>query len=376
MDTISLHSDDSFHRPKSQSWIRGWWREILSMAVSLACTVCLVSILIAMKDRPHTAWAVPFVSLPAMLSILTTISKSTTALALAACMSQYKWIYFKERARKLSDLNLLDDASRGPNGSLFLLLEKPLALASLGAVAIILSLSLEPSVQQIVNLTPRNRTLTISDQNVFLKLAHRYDGGATGPLDRYHSIVDTDSAETENIDIPMQAAMYSGLYNLDTPPVFSCPSNCSWPDTYVSLGFKSNCTDVTDEVFRRYGISHESFDSGDNIITPGNITLDVGLTGPDSQSRPVVVIRSRALFNGGLDQGPVDNKTAPVHRVDPNIARIAVFRHDTTGTSRRKNITECDISVVAYKYSEITVINDKLVEGKEESISLQYYYYY
>ncbi|KAK4163288.1 hypothetical protein QBC43DRAFT_355035, partial [Cladorrhinum sp. PSN259] len=356
MDTDSLYPknpNDENGRPNPQSWIRGWWRETLAVGVSLCCTLCIALLLFVMKNRPLGEWAVPYISLPATLSILTTISKSTTALALAACISQYKWIYFKADARKLSDFNLLDHASRGPNGALFLILAKgPLMLASLGAVTTILSLALEPSVQQILNLT--SRPDWVEDGKASFPIARRYEGGARGSIyaDWYKPL---DSPDSETVDIAMQAAIYNGLFNLTSRPAFSCPSEtCKWLDSYVSLGFQSNCTDVTAETFRHWEASNNLRDGRTqyNVTTPGRVGLDLNIPAGGDE-HPLVVVGSRSLLWSKADA----NRTT--YTMKPRIARIAVYRGNSSfpfrssNQPRYKNITECDITLVAYRYSEV-----------------------
>lgn len=62
--------------------------------------------------------------LNSILSISATVSKSSLLMANAAAMSQLKWIRLGSRSKRhrLYDIQLYDDASRGPWGSLMLLM--------------------------------------------------------------------------------------------------------------------------------------------------------------------------------------------------------------------------------------------------------------
>ncbi|KAF2792355.1 hypothetical protein K505DRAFT_210984, partial [Melanomma pulvis-pyrius CBS 109.77] len=67
----------------------------------------------------------------------------------ASCIGQLKWLWFKAKPRKTTDLERFDMASRGPEGSLKLLFQLPrLRLVSLGAIVTILMLSFQTFIQQ------------------------------------------------------------------------------------------------------------------------------------------------------------------------------------------------------------------------------------
>ncbi len=99
-----------------------WWLwEILAVFLSLSSFSALVIVLIVYDGR-----AVPQlrISLNAIVSILGTISKTSMMFSITATLSQFKWLLFSGRTRQLKDLQLYDDASRGPLGSSALLLSE------------------------------------------------------------------------------------------------------------------------------------------------------------------------------------------------------------------------------------------------------------
>ena len=57
----------------------------------------------------------------AVISFLTTIAKACMVLSVAAAIGQSKWLWFQDDSRILQDIELFDDASRGPLGSLRML---------------------------------------------------------------------------------------------------------------------------------------------------------------------------------------------------------------------------------------------------------------
>lgn len=99
-----------------------WWLwEILAVVLSLGTFSALVIILIVYNGR-NVAQIPQGISLNAIVSILSTISKSSLIFSISATLSQFKWLLFSGRTRQLQNLQLYDDASRGPLGSSLLLL--------------------------------------------------------------------------------------------------------------------------------------------------------------------------------------------------------------------------------------------------------------
>ncbi|KAL2161264.1 hypothetical protein VTH06DRAFT_8484 [Thermothelomyces fergusii] len=98
-------------------WARGAWSwEVLSMLARFGCMAGIVAILVLMDDR-SLADTNFFLHISATVGIFGTALKSTAAFIGCGCMSQYKWLHFKPSPRKLADLKLIDEASRGPLGS-------------------------------------------------------------------------------------------------------------------------------------------------------------------------------------------------------------------------------------------------------------------
>lgn len=79
----------------------------------LATIVLLVRIY---ENKPAPTWheAITFNS---VLSWLSTIAKLTLMIPVAQCIGQMKWVLFGTEKRKLSDLDLIDGASRDALGA-------------------------------------------------------------------------------------------------------------------------------------------------------------------------------------------------------------------------------------------------------------------
>ena len=99
-----------------------WWLwEILAVLLSFGNFSALVIVLIVYDGRAVSALP-KRISLNAIVSILGTISRTSLMFSITATPCQYKWLLFSGRTRQLKDLQLYDDASRGPLGSSALLI--------------------------------------------------------------------------------------------------------------------------------------------------------------------------------------------------------------------------------------------------------------
>jgi hypothetical protein len=135
--------------PHAVQW--WWWWDIAAAVLCLTSMFMVIFVLVAMNNKPLDDW--PLAIQPnSMIAVLTTIGKAAMLVPIASAISQLKWLHYRHEARPLNHLQIYDDASRGPWGSLIYLksLPKP-TLASCGALIMILALGIEPSAQQILS---------------------------------------------------------------------------------------------------------------------------------------------------------------------------------------------------------------------------------
>ena len=104
-------------------WFIVWWLELAAFLFSFMCLATNVGILSALNGRELRNWTVANVEITpnTLISILATLSKSSLLLPVAEGISQLKWSYFQLKAQRIVDMQVFDDASRGPLGSLRLL---------------------------------------------------------------------------------------------------------------------------------------------------------------------------------------------------------------------------------------------------------------
>lgn len=163
-------------RRHRRSWFSLWTLEIFASILSVTCVVCMVAFLAAIDAKPYNSWRVGHIHMTpnSLLSILATLSKSSLLLVVAETLGQLKWTYFQQRPQRLYDLQIFDDASRGPLGAAQLLwkINVQALVASAGAVVTILTLAIDPLTQQVLSFptawTPsHNVTASINTAKVF-----------------------------------------------------------------------------------------------------------------------------------------------------------------------------------------------------------------
>ena len=100
-----------------------WILEILACLFSLVTLATIFIILNHWNSTDVGAWSHSW-SLNSEIGLLATLSQIAIAVPLAAGISQLKWVWYKN-TRKLSDLDIFDEGSRGPLGSVKLLFSRP-----------------------------------------------------------------------------------------------------------------------------------------------------------------------------------------------------------------------------------------------------------
>lgn len=108
-------------------------------------------------------------------------------------------------------------------------------MASVGALIYLLTTASDPFVQQVVRYVTCSSVLHPDSATVARTNIYNQTGIHMGPLE--HSL-----------DIPMQVAIYKGIYNAYTPISPECSTgNCTFGE-YRTLGMCSECSDVTPQV--------------------------------------------------------------------------------------------------------------------------------
>ncbi|KAK2751510.1 hypothetical protein CKAH01_17891 [Colletotrichum kahawae] len=324
-----------------------WGLEIVTSIGSLAILAVVAYIFSDVDGKPLSAWTLP-ISLNALVSVLTTTASAAIMHGVSAFISQLKWLHFKNGPQKLEHLEKFDGASRGPWGSLKFLVSMKLNLATIGALITIVRLGLSPLAQQVVKIDERSVNSTI-DENVTFGFAHAYNRGVIfADLRTFSGGIPQDPN--------MQAAILQGLYNISTPATFACPVSCKWQGSYVSLGFTTECRDVTQTTLQSQVCEHPT-DSIENcnMTTPGNIGL--------SSHRQHTEWGTRYQMNVSLSKRPDEF---------PELARFAIYRAspDHNFQLLDVNVTECSLSLAAFNYTDAQSNGTAFAFGDTQEIDL------
>lgn len=140
----------------------------------------------------------------------------------------------------------------------------------------------------------------------------------------------------------MQSAIVQGLYGIETPATFNCPGVCQWTGSYMSLGFKSSCNNVTQETLQTQTCNGTQSSNVCNMTTPGGLTVTTRWGNTDWATN--YFMNATSLLG--------ENTTTRLNTL-PDITRFAVYRASPDGnfTALDVNVTECVLSLTAYEYT-------------------------
>jgi hypothetical protein len=146
----------------------------------------------------------------------------------------------------------------------------------------------------------------------------------------------------------MQGALLKGLYGLPVSEPISCPGTCTWTDEYISLGFRSNCRDVTATTTANQICTGSPGNSNRcSLTTPKGVRLTTAWV-ITSESTAIAVNATSTLPTSVAWTGPFS----------PNdFITIGVFKAPLSFNQSQitgEKILECGISLTAYRYSNIS----------------------
>ncbi|KAL8386495.1 hypothetical protein RB599_010694 [Gaeumannomyces hyphopodioides] len=151
-------------------WCEAYAWELLGLAVASGALAAIAVLAATSNGRPASVTALaaatgPF-TLNALVALLATVGKGAMLSTVGLCMAQLKWARFTTRGggggskasapRPLSEFCAIDQASRGPVGSLAALpaiFAMPLVLV--GALIMVVAVGFDFAAQQLISLEPR-----------------------------------------------------------------------------------------------------------------------------------------------------------------------------------------------------------------------------
>ena len=90
-----------------------WIPETTAALVSSSSLAALIAVLLAANGKPILEWQWHNVTLNAIVSVLSTISRLSALFVLSSAIGQAKWVMFSRGPASLLDFETIDLASRG-----------------------------------------------------------------------------------------------------------------------------------------------------------------------------------------------------------------------------------------------------------------------
>ncbi|CAG7921681.1 unnamed protein product [Penicillium olsonii] len=240
-------------------WGSSWTLEFISCLMSVIFLAAIIVVLRMYDGKPMPDW--PYgITLNALVSVLSTVMKAAMVFIITEGLSQLKWSWFS-KGNKLSDLALLDAASRGPAGAFIALFRfVPRHLVTFGCLVLVIAAATDPFVQQVMGIkersihAPGKSSVQICDSNIYTD----YSEGAGPGMNK--------------VPLSTLGAIYSGIFQEQTPnsknALMDCPTgNCTFTP-YQSLGFCSRCSNITSFLTKKKQAGMVSYMSAYNYTLP------------------------------------------------------------------------------------------------------------
>ncbi|CAG8280084.1 unnamed protein product [Penicillium salamii] len=240
-------------------WGSSWTLEFISCLMSVIFLAAIIVVLYMYDGKPMPDW--PYgITLNALVSVLSTVMKAAMVFIITEALSQLKWSWFS-KGNKLSDLALLDAASRGPAGAFIALFRfVPRHLVTFGCLVLVIAAATDPFVQQVMGIkersvqAPGKSSIQICDSNEY----NDWDEGAGPGMNK--------------VPLSTLGAIYSGIFQEQTPnkknTLMDCATgNCTFTP-YQTLGFCSRCANITSSLKKKKQAGMVSYMSAYNYTLP------------------------------------------------------------------------------------------------------------
>jgi hypothetical protein len=136
-----------------------------------------------------------------------------------------------------------------------------------------------------------------------------------------------------------------GIFNISAPAIFSCPGVCSWDERTVSLGFKTECIDVTQET-----VDSQSCEEVDENGTSVRVCSMETPKGVPVQTREVST-SSGTTYVLNATASEMDSATSLLDDF-PTFVHLAVYRAsvDANFAISDPTVIQCSVAFTAYEY--------------------------
>ncbi|KAF1933737.1 uncharacterized protein M421DRAFT_52650 [Didymella exigua CBS 183.55] len=350
-----VFTDPTNKRPRFSVW--DWVWEFGASIFSLGSLAAVVAVLAANEHKSLANWTFVFgISLNTLIAILSTLSRTALMVPVASCISQLKWIHLISASRPLCEVQVFEDASRGPWGSFGLLwkLHVRAKLATWGCVITILTLAMGPFAQQLISYPLRN---VVSGRATFYT-SHVYDSAYGQPRG-------TRGATASTMGPKMQGAMLNGLFNLSSPMQYTCSTgNCQWDD-FSTLAVASSCQNVTST--SKIVCRAEAGARYCNYTTPSGLFIRAS-SWQSSGGGGATRFNSTAITPDVGGSSWSGDRDGPINST---LATIAMAALSNGFNLTMPDLMECSMRLCARVTRNLTVSNGTFIPGVSEDFELE-----
>ncbi|KAI0196911.1 hypothetical protein F4808DRAFT_439232 [Astrocystis sublimbata] len=215
--------------------VLAWRWEIGASILVFASPAIILATLYPHNGHPLPQWSFS-ISLNTLLSIYTLVMKASLSFIATSCIGQLQWGWFSKE-RPLFDLVRYDNAGRGAWGSVQLLFAHRLRqpLATLGASLLVLSIGIDPSIQQLIGTF--DCSVVVNGQKTTILRTSWFNNSDDNPI----FYRDLNSAL-------LRGSLPSGGQFGDGSVLGCVTGNCTFSEPYATSGYCSSCTDSSDEI--------------------------------------------------------------------------------------------------------------------------------
>jgi hypothetical protein len=249
-------------KPNRKAIQHAWTLEYGAMVLAILTGIALILLLAFADGKPMDRFDTIFFSFNTVVSILAAIIHAALAYTIGSCLAQEKWNWYKSRPDSLAGFERFEQASRGPWGSLWLVLWINIRhWAVLGGLVTIIMLGFEPLLQAVVSFRGELDDSGLNLAPALLGWTKKIDSGVytdyggaqafVGLPDGTYMVMTTFQSQA---DMGMVSSLYNGFNTVDvgfqTSTSYTCPTgNCTW-SPFTTLGVCSKCQDVSSHLVK------------------------------------------------------------------------------------------------------------------------------
>ncbi|CAH0022638.1 unnamed protein product [Clonostachys rhizophaga] len=343
-----------------------WTWEIASLVASIAQFVAMIAILISFDGKE--IFDGPLVTLNTVVSILALGSKASLLTLVANCISQANWSLFSGPPRRLYDFEIVADASRGPLGSLRLLISRSFkggAIVRAGASITILAIGLGPFAQQLIQIEQRQ---AVENGGRFAR-AQYYDLSYAKSTELNLMEDEAESyvaVTTTPVNFGMQAAVMYGLTGktklILQQSDYDCPgSHCEFPEV-TSLAVCSKCVNLESSLERREkqnstvfsvalpnGVTWQEVGTATEFKLPNGLFLD-NLHNPQKRQRVLMTMLGTSNSSKTVGMKDIDTLIWSQSVIKMN-NETGYLTKNESWTEPKAEATECALYYCAKDYT-------------------------